>query len=111
LRELITWLKANPNKASMAVGFTGSRLLATYLQQQTGTQFTLVPYRGAAPAMQDLVAGQIDLSIQFPFGTVRLACRNGLTVAPPAAKITAGARPTNSTAYWRRRSSSPAPQR
>ena len=72
LRELITWLKANPNKASMAVGFTGSRLLATYLQQQTGTQFTLVPYRGAAPAMQDLVAGQIDLSIQFPFTSLPL---------------------------------------
>jgi tripartite-type tricarboxylate transporter receptor subunit TctC len=65
LSELIIWLKANPNKASMAIGFTGARLFATYLQQQIGTQFTLVPYRGTAPAMQDLVAGQIDLSIDF----------------------------------------------
>jgi tripartite-type tricarboxylate transporter receptor subunit TctC len=56
----------------MAVGFTSARLLATYLQQQTGTQFVLVPYRGGAPAMQDLVAGQIDLSIDFPFTSLPL---------------------------------------
>jgi tripartite-type tricarboxylate transporter receptor subunit TctC len=72
LRELIAWLKANPNRATMAVGFTAARLLATYLQQQTGTQFALVPYRGGAPAMQDLVAGQIDLSIDFPFTSLPL---------------------------------------
>jgi tripartite-type tricarboxylate transporter receptor subunit TctC len=66
LGELIAWLKANPNKASMAVPFLGARLLATLLQQQTGTQFTLVPYRGGGPALQDLVAGQIDLVIDFP---------------------------------------------
>jgi tripartite-type tricarboxylate transporter receptor subunit TctC len=50
----------------MAVPFLGARLLATLLQQQTGTQFTLVPYRGGGPALQDLVAGQIDLVIDFP---------------------------------------------
>ena len=71
-RELISWLKGNPSKASMAVGFTSARLLATYLQQQTGTQFTLIPYRGTAPAMQDLVAGQIDLSIDFPVTSLPL---------------------------------------
>jgi tripartite-type tricarboxylate transporter receptor subunit TctC len=72
LRELIAWLKTNPNKASMAVGFLGARLVATYLQQQTGTQFALVPYRGTGPAMQDLVAGQIDLSIDFPITSLPL---------------------------------------
>jgi tripartite-type tricarboxylate transporter receptor subunit TctC len=61
LPELIAGLKANPNKASVAVATAGIRLLVTYFQNQTGTQFTLVPYRGTAPAMQDLVAGQIDL--------------------------------------------------
>jgi tripartite-type tricarboxylate transporter receptor subunit TctC len=66
LRELVAWLKTNPSKASMAVGFPGARLVGTYLQQQTGTQFVLVPYRGTAPALQDLVAGQIDLLFDSP---------------------------------------------
>jgi tripartite-type tricarboxylate transporter receptor subunit TctC len=39
----------------------GYRLLTALFQKETGTQFTLVPYRGVAPEMQDLVAGQIDL--------------------------------------------------
>jgi tripartite-type tricarboxylate transporter receptor subunit TctC len=61
LPELIAWLKASPDMASAGVATAGIRLLATYLQKQTGTQFALVPYRGTAPALQDLVAGQIDL--------------------------------------------------
>jgi tripartite-type tricarboxylate transporter receptor subunit TctC len=44
------------------------RLVTTFFQKETGTQFTLVPYRGAAPAMQDLVAGQIDIFISPPGG-------------------------------------------
>ena len=66
LRDLIDWLKANPNKASAAVVTVGLRLLATFFQRETGTQFALVPYRGAAPATQDLMAGQIDLSFDTP---------------------------------------------
>jgi tripartite-type tricarboxylate transporter receptor subunit TctC len=66
LPELIAWLKSNPNKASVGVVTAGIRLLATYFQKQTGTQFALVPYRGNAPAMQDLVAGQIDLLFDTP---------------------------------------------
>jgi tripartite-type tricarboxylate transporter receptor subunit TctC len=61
LHELIAWLKANPNKASAGVTATSYRLLIALFQKETGTQFTLVPYRGGAPAVQDLVAGQIDL--------------------------------------------------
>ena len=61
LKELIAWLKANPNKASAGVTAVFSRLLAAFFQKETGTQFTLVPYRGGAPARQDLVGGQIDL--------------------------------------------------
>src|SRR5262249_36080070 len=61
LRELIAWLKANPNKA-LAGNFTaGGRLLMARFQKETGTRFALVPYRGSAPAMQDLVTGQIDM--------------------------------------------------
>ena len=64
LNELIRWLKANPNsKASAGVASVERRLVAAFFQKETGTQFALVPYRGTAPAMQDLVAGQIDLLI------------------------------------------------
>jgi len=61
LKDLIVWLKANPNKASAGVFATWSRLFGAYFQSSTGTRIQFVPYRGAAPAMQDLVAGQIDL--------------------------------------------------
>jgi tripartite-type tricarboxylate transporter receptor subunit TctC len=61
LKDLIAWLKANPNKASAGVFATWSRLFGAYFQSSTGTHIQFVPYRGAAPAMQDLIAGQIDL--------------------------------------------------
>jgi tripartite-type tricarboxylate transporter receptor subunit TctC len=59
LNDLIAWLKANPNKASAGTTTVGFRLLNVFFQNETGTQFTLVPYRGRA--IQDLLAGQIDL--------------------------------------------------
>jgi tripartite-type tricarboxylate transporter receptor subunit TctC len=62
-RELIAWLKANPDKASSATVGAGSaaHVCGLYFQDKTGTRFQFVPYRGGAPAMQDLVAGQIDM--------------------------------------------------
>jgi len=65
LAELIAWLKANPDKASQGTGGVGatSHVAGAFFQQRTGTRFALVPYRGAGPAMQDLIAGQIDLMI------------------------------------------------
>ena len=42
---------------------SGSHVSGVYLQSITGTRFQFVPYRGAGPAMQDLVAGQIDIMI------------------------------------------------
>jgi tripartite-type tricarboxylate transporter receptor subunit TctC len=63
LQELIAWLKANPDKASAATAGIGTaaHLCGLYFQHNTGTRFQLVPYRGGAPAYQDLIAGQIDL--------------------------------------------------
>jgi tripartite-type tricarboxylate transporter receptor subunit TctC len=63
LRELIAWLKANPDKASAAtVGAAGgAQVTGVYFQQATGTRFAFVPYRGGAQAMQDLLAGQVDI--------------------------------------------------
>ena len=66
LKEMIAWLKANPDKASVGipgVGGTG-HLTGLAFQKETGTRFTFVPYRGNAPALQDLVAGQIDLQME-----------------------------------------------
>ena len=64
LNELIAWLKANPNKAS--AGTVVVPLSNTLFQRETGTHYVLVPYRGIAPAIQDLVAGQIDLMFGSP---------------------------------------------
>jgi tripartite-type tricarboxylate transporter receptor subunit TctC len=64
LKELIVWLKANPDKASAGTTGLGSgiHMCLVYFQNMTGTKFPLAPYRGAAPLMQDILAGQIDLS-------------------------------------------------
>lgn len=64
LNELIAWLKANPNKASAGISTTSGHLLTAFFQKEIGTELTFVPYRGSAPAVQDLMAGQIDLSFQ-----------------------------------------------
>jgi tripartite-type tricarboxylate transporter receptor subunit TctC len=66
LKELIAWLKANPDKASIgipAVGGTGHLAGLSFLNE-IGTKAQFIPYRGNGPAMQDLVAGQIDLQIE-----------------------------------------------
>jgi tripartite-type tricarboxylate transporter receptor subunit TctC len=64
IKELIAWLKANPGKAM--VGTTGvggaSHLAGILFQNTTGTNIQIVPYRGAAPRMQDMLSGQIHLA-------------------------------------------------
>jgi tripartite-type tricarboxylate transporter receptor subunit TctC len=68
LGELIAWLKKNPDKASAGTSGIGgpSYMSAAFFQRKTDTKFALVPYRGAGPALQDLVAGQLDLMITGP---------------------------------------------
>jgi tripartite-type tricarboxylate transporter receptor subunit TctC len=63
LSEFIAWLRANPGKASAGTVGPGSvgHIGGLFFQKETGTQFQFVPYRGLAPAMQDMIAGQIDL--------------------------------------------------
>lgn len=63
LKELIAWVKANQDKVSAGTAGAGaaSHVSGVYFQSVTGTKFPFVPYRGTGPAMQDLVAGQIDL--------------------------------------------------
>jgi tripartite-type tricarboxylate transporter receptor subunit TctC len=68
LKELIVWLKANPGKASAATAGAGSpsHVATVFFQNSIGTSFQFVPYRGNGPAMQDLVAGQIDVFFDSP---------------------------------------------
>ena len=66
LKGLIAWLKANPDKASVGIAGVGAtgHLTGISLQKETGTKFQFVPYRGNGPAMQDLLAEQIDFMIE-----------------------------------------------
>jgi tripartite-type tricarboxylate transporter receptor subunit TctC len=66
LSELIAWLNANPGKASTATVTVGVQLVIALFQKETGTRLTVVPYRGTAQAMQDLVGGQIDMTFELP---------------------------------------------
>jgi tripartite-type tricarboxylate transporter receptor subunit TctC len=63
LKDLIAWLRANSNKASVGTSGLGSvgHVVGVFFQKETGTQFTFVPYRGVGPAIQDMIAGQIDI--------------------------------------------------
>jgi tripartite-type tricarboxylate transporter receptor subunit TctC len=66
LKGLIAWLTANPDKASAGVAGVGAtgHMTGIALQKATGTRFQFVPYRGNAPAMQDLLAEHIDFMIE-----------------------------------------------
>jgi tripartite-type tricarboxylate transporter receptor subunit TctC len=68
LKELIAWLKANSGQATAGTAGTGavSHIGGVLLQRLTGTSFSFIPYRGLAPAMQDLVAERIDLMLDTP---------------------------------------------
>jgi tripartite-type tricarboxylate transporter receptor subunit TctC len=63
LSDLIGWLKVNGDRASAGTAGAGSssHVAGVDFQNLTGTKFQFVPYRGTGPAMQDLVAGRIDL--------------------------------------------------
>ena len=95
LNQLVAWLKANPDKASQATTGNGGvgHVAGLLFQKQTGTRFHFVPYRGVGPAMQDLVAGQIDLMFdpvgnslnQVRAGTIKvyaITSENRLAAAP-----------------------------
>jgi tripartite-type tricarboxylate transporter receptor subunit TctC len=63
LRDLVAWIKANQDKVSAGTSGVGSatHIAGVVFQNMTDTHFQFVSYRGIAPAMQDLLAGRIDL--------------------------------------------------
>jgi tripartite-type tricarboxylate transporter receptor subunit TctC len=83
LKGLIAWLKANPYKASFGTGGTTGldHVAGVLFQKEFGTRFGFVPYRGGgAPALLDLMAGQIDMQLADP-PTSLPAVRAGLVKA------------------------------
>jgi tripartite-type tricarboxylate transporter receptor subunit TctC len=62
--EFIAYAKANPGKIAMGSGGNGSpaHVVGEYFKLMTGTDLTHVPYRGAAPAVTDLLGGQIQVA-------------------------------------------------
>jgi tripartite-type tricarboxylate transporter receptor subunit TctC len=81
LNELLAWLKSRPEPVTAGTAGlgSGSHIAGLYFENATGIQLQFVPYRGTAPAMNDLVAGQIDVIIdqtsnsinQVRAGTIR----------------------------------------
>ena len=63
LKGLVEWVKANSDKATAGTAGVGaaSHIAGLYFEQKTGTKLRFIPYRGAGPALQDLMAGQIDI--------------------------------------------------
>src|ERR1700731_2216203 len=97
LKELIAWLKANESRVSAGTAGPGSasHVAGGYFQSITGTHFPFVPYRGTGPAMNDLVAGQIDLMVdqtsnsmpQVQAGTVKAYAVTAKTRLPSGPDI------------------------
>src|SRR6516164_6940386 len=72
LKGLIAWLRGNPDKASVGLRSNAGapQVAGVLFRNETGARFQFVPYRGAAPAIQDLVAGQIDLASTDPIAAL-----------------------------------------
>lgn len=72
LKELTAYAKANPGKLNYASSGNGSiqHIAAELLKQITGTRMAHIPYKGAGPAVQDLMAGQVDLFITTPASVI-----------------------------------------
>jgi tripartite-type tricarboxylate transporter receptor subunit TctC len=63
LKALVAWMKANPGDAKFVNQNAAAQVTGILMQQSTGTRVQFIPYRGAGPAMQDLVAGHVDLLV------------------------------------------------
>ena len=82
LKGLIAHAKANPGKLSFAIGSTGSagHLATELLKRAGGFELLIVPYKGTAPAFQDLIGGQIDAFIDPVLGSAGFAKAGQLKV-------------------------------
>jgi tripartite-type tricarboxylate transporter receptor subunit TctC len=72
LQEFIAWLKSRPDGVTFGTGGVAApaHISGLSFQNVTGTHFIFVPHRGAGPALQSLVAGQIDMTFDQPSGAL-----------------------------------------
>jgi tripartite-type tricarboxylate transporter receptor subunit TctC len=82
LQELIAWLRARPEGVTFGTGGVGGpgHVSGVAFEKIVGTKFVYVPHRGSAPATQNLVAGQLDITIDQPSGAITQV-RGGLIKA------------------------------
>jgi len=88
VKSLIAHAKANPGKLSFAIGSSGSagHLSTELLRKASGIEYLIVPYKGSAPAYQDLVGGQIDGFIDPILGSAPFAKAGQLRVIAVTSK-------------------------
>lgn len=67
-KEFVAYLKANPGKLTIGINgvATPPHFAVKELEIASGSRFNIVPYKGAAPALNDLVAGHVDLVLESP---------------------------------------------
>ena len=63
LKELVAWMKANPDKINFVNQNAAANVTGVMFEKLTGQKLHYIPYRGAGPAMTDLVSGQVDLLV------------------------------------------------
>jgi tripartite-type tricarboxylate transporter receptor subunit TctC len=95
LKGLIAWLRANPGKASQGTPGAGTfaHVTGVLFQQETGTRFQFVPYRGTGPALLDLLAGQIDMIMDTPSNSLAQLRDGGIKAYAVGAKTRIAAAP------------------
>src|SRR5262245_59727254 len=63
LQELVAWMKAHPGETKYVSQTAAAQVVGHLLQQSTGTKVQFIPYRGAGPAITDLISGQVDILV------------------------------------------------
>jgi tripartite-type tricarboxylate transporter receptor subunit TctC len=63
LKGLVSYMRANPGKATFVDQNAAAKLTGILMMQATGTEVQFIPFRGAGPAMQAMLGGQVDLMV------------------------------------------------
>jgi tripartite-type tricarboxylate transporter receptor subunit TctC len=113
LKGLLDWLKANPNKGLLGTAGAGSppHIGGVFLQSITGSNWQYVPYRGALPAMQGLMGGEVDWTLTTPdtglpqlrgglIKVLAVTARTRLATAPDIPTVDEAGLPGFYLSYW-----------